>query len=74
MIEYKTVSLSDPETGKVAPSQITEMLNRNAKEGWELVTVYTNEIGTTSEPKGVLFSFRVNSTICQHIFIFKRQV
>ncbi|MBR2999633.1 MAG: DUF4177 domain-containing protein [Oscillospiraceae bacterium] len=69
--EYKTVSLTDPDSGKIKPSQITEMLNRHASEGWRLVSAFSNELGKNSESKAFV---RVNSTICQHFFIFERPV
>jgi hypothetical protein len=42
--EYKVIDVRD-KFGKVNIDKLTDILNQYGRDGWHLVTAYTNEIG-----------------------------
>ncbi len=71
--EYKTITLTDDNSGAIYASTIESTLNKYALDGWRLKNSYANELGKNSESSGVGgFSTGTNSTMDQHIFILER--
>ena len=72
--ETEVEVLYDDESGNLDVQKVQGMLKQRSIDGWRLVAAYCNEVGHTSEPKGLLYSFHVNSTMCQHFYIFERRI
>lgn len=72
--EYKTVSIEDEEGGFIYTQEMNSIIREHSIEGWRLITAYCNELGRNSVPKGLLLTYRENSTICQHILVFERKI
>lgn len=73
LYEYDIVSIPDLQSGESNTSIITSVITQHAQNGWRLHTIYTNEIGKTSQPQ--VFSFTtINATIEQTIIIFERVI
>ena len=71
--EYTTLSLVDDDGGGLATTQVTQLLNDYALDGWRLVSAYANELGHNSTSGGFGgFSTGTNSTVDQHILILER--
>ena len=73
--EYTTLSLVDDDGGGLTTTQVTQLLNDYALDGWKLVSAHANELGHNSTSGGFGgFSTGTNSTIDQHILILERFV
>ena len=66
--EYDVVSIQDEDNGAVDINRIKSCVNRRALEGWRLVSVTTNRIGTNSSSAGYAgISHGTNAAIDQTI-------
>lgn len=73
--EYDVVSIQDEDNGAVDINRIKSCVNRRALEGWRLVSVTTNRIGTNSSSAGYAgISHGTNAAIDQTILFFERCV
>lgn len=73
--EYTTLSLADDNSGVLSVSQISNLLNEYALDGWRLVSAYVNELGHNSHSSSFGgYSTGSNSTVDQHILILERFV
>lgn len=77
--EYKVLSLLDKgglfkkDSGRVDIQSMTQTLNELGREGWQLVTAYSNELGKNALSGGAGGAmFGVNSTVDENILIFER--
>jgi hypothetical protein len=71
--QYMTVSLVDDDSGALEPSQVADILNYHALNGWRLVSAYSNELGHNTTSGGIGgFSTGKNATIDQHVLILER--
>ena len=71
--EYTTLSLVDDDGGGLTTTQVTQLLNDYALDGWRLISAYANELGHNSTNGGFGgFSTGTNSTVDQHILILER--
>ena len=71
--EYTTLSLVDDDGGGLTTTQVTQLLNDYALDGWRLVSAYANELGHNSTSSGFAgLSTGTNSTVDQHILILER--
>ena len=67
--EYKVIEIFD-KSGTVNIKDLAERLNIYGKEGWHLVTAYTNEFGKVGT---VVAGIGVNTTTEQNILILERK-
>ena len=73
--EYDVETVMNTSTGEADWKRIKEMLNYKASKGWKLHTIYSNELGVNSTGVGIgNFGGGVNSTICEAVLVFERQV
>ena len=73
--EYDVVSIWDEDNGAVDINRIKSCVNLRALEGWRLVNVTTNRIGTNSSSSGYAgISHGTNAAIDQTILFFERCV
>lgn len=73
--EYDVVSLLDTDSGAADIGTIKAVINNRAHEGWRLVNVTTNRIGTNSSSSGFGgMSTRTNAAIDQTLLFFERCV
>lgn len=73
LYEYAVETVSDTENGTSNKTAIIAHINRYAKNGWRLHSIYTNEIGKISQPKPFGIS-TINATIEETVMIFERIV
>ena len=73
LYEYEVVTLRDNSTGGFNVEEYRNILRKYSAEGWQLKTVFSNEIGknTSSVGYGGL-SYGTNATIDQTIITFER--
>ncbi len=67
--EFKVLSLRDSKAGMAPVEEMEKTLNDMGLDGWNLVSSYTNELGKNAL---AAMGLGINSTIDQHILIFKR--
>jgi len=73
--EYDVVSISDEDSGAADISSIKYCINSRAAEGWRLINVTTNRLGTNSSSSGYAgISHGTNAAIDQTILFFERCV
>ena len=68
--EYKVIELID-DSGKVDIGKLTNELNYYGKDGWRLVTAYTNELGKNALS---IAGIGINSTADQNVLILEREI
>lgn len=72
--DYEVEIITDASNGAVSRGTIKELLDRRSAEGYRLVMSYCNEVGRDSNNEyGFFGTYRVNATICQHVFIFEKK-
>ena len=73
LYEYEVVVLYDKPTGEFDVDNYRRILNKYSVNGWQLKSVFSNEIGKDSSGVGIGgFSTQVNATIDQTIITFER--
>lgn len=50
---------------------MTELINKRAREGWKLHTVYSNELGKNALK---VLGLVENSTACEDVLVFERKL
>ena len=68
--EYKVIDVRD-KFGKVNIEKLSDILNQYGKQGWHLVTAYTNELGKNALIAG---GIGINATADQNILILERKI
>ncbi len=68
--EYKVLDVRD-KGGRVNIDTLTDLLNQYGRDGWHLVSAYTNEIGKNAL---ALSGIGINSTADQNILILERKI
>ncbi len=67
--EYDYIVVSNRADGTTDREAITEIIQGHAMQGWRLVTMYSNEIGTNEISVAGIGS---NVTMCEDILVFER--
>lgn len=63
--EYDYVVIPNNSDGSVNKEQISKVINEHSRQGWRVVTMYSNEIG-----KNAIAG--INATACEDIILFER--
>lgn len=69
--EYKVVDIRDHFVGLLEVEKMSDLLNDLGKDGWRLVTAYSNELGTNAVRVG---GIGLNGSVSQNVLIFERFV
>ena len=70
--EYNVIRVRDNWDGTCNDTQISFEIGLQAKYGWRLHSIYSNEIGMTSSPTGT--GGQTNATICETVIVMERLV
>lgn len=71
LYEYEVETILNEEHGRVDAKRMTELINKRAREGWKLHTVYSNELGKNALK---VLGLVENSTACEDVLIFERKL
>ena len=73
LYEYAIETVVDTQTGTCNEYTIQDILSRYASNGWRLHSIFTNEIGKTSNTVGYAgISGGINATVDQTVMVFER--
>ena len=71
--EYKAVTVRDLKRGGTDIETLNQTLNELGREGWRLVTSFTNELGKNNTAINVAgTAFGINTTMDEVVLIFER--
>ena len=70
--EYNVIRVRDNLDGTCNDTQISFEIGLQAKYGWRLHSIYSNEIGKTSSP--TVTGGQTNATICETVIVMERLV
>ena len=71
--EYTVVPIMDKADGSIDANELKKVLNNYANMGWQLKSVFTNELGKNSVGASGLLTYQsVNATMDMTIIIFER--
>lgn len=69
--EYDMAVIRDTNTGATDLKTISQTLQAKSREGWRLVTVFTNELGVNSH---TTWNTTYNATIDETVLVFEREI
>lgn len=73
LYEYDYVVIPNKFDGSVNQEQISKVIQAHARQGWRVVTMYSNEIGKNSSQIGAGgISAGINTTACEDVILFER--
>lgn len=67
----EVVTILNEDHGCVDAKRMTELINKRAREGWKLHTVYSNELGKNALK---VLGLVENSTACEDVLVFERKL
>ncbi len=71
LYEYDVVTILNKDHGQVDYKSMSELINKRAREGWRLHTVYSNELGKNAVK---ILGLGINATACEDVLIFERKL
>ena len=71
LYEYAVETILNEDHGCVDAKRMTELINKRAREGWKLHTVYSNELGKNALK---VLGLVENSTACEDVLVFERKL